>query len=197
MMYGTVWPLTVNVATSSGGLSGLYGCSFVWLVDLYLYAYVAGRLHWLSSEPAGQVHGCTCGPANSGPPCGWLVSVIFAPVPSGSFASTVFGPSSRPVTRPRVLCSDCAAKAELSSGPPTSTVTLCASSPVGTVISSRASLSTTRSARLERTLIVVLSAAVAVDATSASNRTAATVAASSARAGPFLAFAVVGGAACG
>src|ERR1700760_3669684 len=117
MMYGTVWPLTVMVATSSGGLSGLYVCSFVFsgFVDLYLYAYVAGRLHWLSSDPAGHVQGCSCGPANSGPPCGWLVSVIFAPVPSGSFASTVFGPSSRPVTSPRVLCSDCTAKAELSS----------------------------------------------------------------------------------
>src|SRR5689334_3806905 len=60
-----------------------------------------------------HTHGCTCGPANTGPPAGWLVTVSRATVTVWSAghhgttgwtrrpADSTVGPSVRPWTRPR------------------------------------------------------------------------------------------------
>src|SRR5581483_1556016 len=109
MMYGTVLPLSVVVvATSDGGWSGSYGLYSPGFVPLgwYRYEIFVGALHWASCggpspfSAVVQIHGWTCGPANTGPPFGWLVIVRRAPRPSGSRASSTFLPTRKPSTRP-------------------------------------------------------------------------------------------------
>src|SRR3954471_18066935 len=65
-----------------------------------------------------HTHGWTCGPVKTGPLIGWLVIVIRAPRPSGSWASTRLGPLASPVTRP----TPSGPKADVTSRSPTVTV---------------------------------------------------------------------------
>src|SRR3954454_14955875 len=99
-MNGTVLPSSVVVvATSDGGFFGSYG----WkppLVDMYVSSYLTGSLHWSSVAVAWHFHGLTCGPAKTGPPFGWFVMVMAAPLPDGSRAFSVLRRSASPVTSP-------------------------------------------------------------------------------------------------
>src|SRR5438105_506111 len=96
-MNGTFAPVwVVVVATSGGGFCGSYGLNPP-VVDMYSYEYVVGALHCGSLEPFWHTHGCTCGPANSGPPIGWLTSCVVAAGWPGRFARSVLEPSGRPV----------------------------------------------------------------------------------------------------
>src|SRR3989442_11121942 len=98
-MKGTLTPWSVFVvATSVGGPAGLYGwrSNFVGSVERYSHVYVAGLLHAASTAPASHFHGCSWGPANSGPPFGWSVIVRRALEPSGRTASISLAPSCKP-----------------------------------------------------------------------------------------------------
>jgi hypothetical protein len=123
---GTVTPRSVVVvATSPGGLAGSYDWNCPVAEDLYMYVYFVGALHCASRggpNPAATVphtHGCTCAPANTGPPTGWFVIVIRVLDPSGRRALSTFGPAARPVTSPSKRPSGRRANAEVTSRRPT------------------------------------------------------------------------------
>src|SRR3954454_21354222 len=99
-MNGTVLPWSVVVvATSDGGFFWSYGLKPP-AVDMYVSSYLTGSLHCSSVAVAWHFHGLTCGPEKTGPPFGWFVIVIAAPLPDGSSAFSVLRPSASPDTRP-------------------------------------------------------------------------------------------------
>src|SRR6266498_662516 len=84
-MYGTRRPVSVVVvATSVAGAAGLYGRKpgLAGSLDRYTNRYTVAVSHWASlGGPSGipgrpwvrHTHGCTCGPATTGPPRGSVV----------------------------------------------------------------------------------------------------------------------------
>src|SRR6266508_5589663 len=165
-MYGTRRPVSVVVvATSVAGAAGLYGRKpgLAGSLDRYTNRYTIGVSHWASvGGPSGMpgrpcvrhTHGCTWGPAKTGPPIGWLVIVTCAPTtaaPWRSVARTTFGPTTRPVTTPSSEPSGCRENAAVSSRPPTVTRTSLAWWRDGSATRTRASPPEIRSARLEST----------------------------------------------
>src|SRR5213595_1564846 len=100
-MYGTVRPSSVVVVgTSAGGLSASYGRKTPGAAR-YWYSYVGAVVHFASfggllpPEALSQIQGCTCAPASTGPPEGWLVIVRWAVCPPAPAATTSFGPLRR------------------------------------------------------------------------------------------------------
>src|SRR6266540_164908 len=165
-MYGTSRPVSVVVvATSVAGAAGSYGRKpdFAGSLDRYTNRYTIGVLHCASvGGPSGipgrpwvrHTHGCTWGPAKTGPPIGWLVIVTCAPTvaaPWVSVAVTTFGPTTSPVTTPSSEPSNCGEKAAVTSRPPTLTRTPLASLRGGSATRTRASPPEIRSARLDST----------------------------------------------
>ena len=100
-----------------------------------------------------QIHGWICGPENTGPPLGWLVTFRRATcLPPRSAVITV-GPVSRPVTSPTVRPSARRANAAETSRTPAVTWTAAVAAPSGMTISTSASPPEIMSARLDSVLI--------------------------------------------
>src|SRR6266849_739242 len=101
-----------------------------------------------------QIQGRICVPENTGPPIGWLLIVRYAPFFLVGLAVTTLLPLDRPVITPSTRPFARWANASLTSRPPTSTFNPEAEAPCGRTISTRASPPLTRSARLDRVLMV-------------------------------------------
>src|SRR6266850_2829587 len=100
-----------------------------------------------------QIHGWTWKPANTGPPMGWLVTVIVAAEAPFALAESTLAPGASPATRPMKRPLARTANDEVTFRPPTSMRTLAASTPAGTTTSTSASPPEIRSARFDSTLI--------------------------------------------
>src|SRR5437660_12299905 len=103
--------------------------------------------------PALQLHGCACGPDNTGPDCGWSVIVIDELRRPRALATRSLVPSRSPVTKP----SNCrfwrTANSRVMSLPFRVTDTNDGAVPAGNVTVTNASPPDTRSALVESTLI--------------------------------------------
>ncbi len=117
-------------------------------------------MHCGSLEPFVHTHGCTCGPAITGPPIAWLVMVALAAVTPGELAVTTLAPSERPLTIPSMRPFGRSANALETSREPTVTFRRDASTPVTATSASPPEI---RSARLESTWIFAMPAALASD----------------------------------
>ena len=108
-----------------------------------------------SVSTAGVAHtqGWICGPENTGPPIGWLVTTRLARCLPPMSAKIAVRPTSRPVTRPMVRPSARRANAADTSRVPATTRSPCDGEPAGTTISTSASPPEIRSARLDSVLI--------------------------------------------
>src|SRR3954447_11941915 len=130
-MNGTVSPVSVVVfaiCESGGGLAGASSSNgeATWLpaaeideppvAGRYWYVVTGSALHCASRAPAWHCHGWICGPLNSGPPLGGVVSASCAP-PFGVRAVTVLFPSFSPVTSPTTSPSGPTPKARVWSAP--------------------------------------------------------------------------------
>src|SRR3954466_14587296 len=120
-----------------------------------------------------HTHGCTCGPANTGPPMGWLVIVRRARRPSGRAAVISLGPLASPVTSPVRRPPPASEKAAVTSRPSTSALTGVVAASSGRSMATSASPPEIRSARLDSTSMRRSpSAAFAVPAADAATSTA-------------------------
>src|SRR5471032_2736196 len=109
------------------------------------------------SAGVAQIHGVVWVLNSTGPPIGWLVTVIFAPtkLPLADFAVTTLAPTFSPVTAPSVRPLARVLKADVTSVPSTSTRSCEADVPAGSLTSISTEPPLTRSARLDRVWMVV------------------------------------------
>src|SRR5262249_28289801 len=108
--------------------------------------------HFLSTAPAWQVHGSSCGPENTGPLLGWLVRVMRVAQLPGTRASSTFDPILSPVTRPSYRPSERLPNSRVTFRFPSVTLT-CLRSTRGRLIATSDVPPLTRLARPERTEI--------------------------------------------